>query len=394
MDQAKPQTDQLGAATPARRSYFEKFIPAYHTAALLTFNTLLLGLFAGAIYFGVSRLAYHETPEPPKTPVEKYGEQKVLAVHPHRCPEETKLLLKETWSRPLIFEPYTQFAEAPFRGKYVNVADAGFRLVEDQGPWPPARENFNVFVFGGSTTFGYGVADAETIPAALQRKLKNFSPRRVCVYNFGRAHYYSTQERVLFANLLAADVVPAAAVFIDGLNDFYFHENAPEYSADFIAFLNRRLFERKKLTEEWPSVVLQPLPGEPKPGASESECATALCQRYLRNRTLLDALCRAYGVQVVFVWQPVPTYKYDLKYHPFQAGLREHQFTAVGYQTMARLRQLQAPHPNELWLADLQENATEPLYIDAVHYSPKMCEKIAAELDQFARHHWQTKAPP
>lgn len=102
-------------------------------------------------------------------------------------------------------------------------------MVEDEGPWPPAKSNLNIFVFGGSTTFGYGIADGETIASALQRKLANSSSKPIRIYNFGRGHYYSTQERILFSNLLGAGTVADVAVFIDGLNEFYYRKDAPQY---------------------------------------------------------------------------------------------------------------------------------------------------------------------
>jgi hypothetical protein len=35
---------------------------------------------------------------------------------------------------------------------------------------------------------------------------------------------------------------------------------------------------------------------------------------------------------------------------------------------------------NSLWLGDIQKNMTEPLYVDAVHYSGDMCKVVARKL--------------
>ena len=36
-----------------------------------------------------------------------------------------------------------------------------------------------------------------------------------------------------------------------------------------------------------------------------------------------------------------------------------------------------------LWLADMQEGRTEPLYMDAVHYTAQFCEAIAVHISDF-----------
>jgi len=53
----------------------------------------------------------------------------------------------------------------------------------------------------------------------------------VVVYNFGRAGYYSTQERILFEYFVAKGVKPDVAIFLDGLNDFFEKEkDEPDFS--------------------------------------------------------------------------------------------------------------------------------------------------------------------
>jgi len=132
------------------------------------------------------------------------------------------------------FDQFVGFKEAPFRGKYVNVADNGYRLSPPQGPWPIDPKNYNVFVFGGSTTFGYGVTDDQTIPARMQAIMMEHSlARRVCVYNFGRGFYYSTPERILFEQLLLGGARPNLAVFLDGVNDFGSADDRFVYSRAF-----------------------------------------------------------------------------------------------------------------------------------------------------------------
>jgi len=313
---------------------FQKIARVYRDVALYSFNTLLLFLIVVGGVFLVSKSRNQEEPE---NPISKYGMAKLQSVYPERSSAEIAALLDENWGRPLIYEPYTQFTEAPFHGRYVNIADGGYRLIENQGPWPPDKQNLNIFVFGGSTTFGYGVADSETIPSALQKKLRLSSSKRVCVYNFGRAHYYSTQERILFSNLLVSGIAPDVAVFIDGLNEFYYRKDAPEYSSQLMRVLNENFHVRKKPLEE-PTIsdIVRKLPDRnARDGATGTEVARAICQRYLSNRQLIESMAQARNIKTLFVWQPVPTYKFDLKYHPFQKDFGRHLFSRIGYEQMA-----------------------------------------------------------
>ncbi|HEY0552268.1 MAG TPA: hypothetical protein VGF13_21895, partial [Verrucomicrobiae bacterium] len=136
------------------------------------------------------------------------------------------------------------------------------------------------------------------------------------------------------------------------------------------------------------SDIVRKSSGEDGTAVTEQKTAEMICQRYIRNRTMIDAVAKAYGIRTIFVWQPVPTYKFDLKLHPFtDADFGRHHLSGVGYEEMAQWRRSNAPPANELWLADLQENASEPLYVDAVHYSPKMCDRIADEIARFIQEH-------
>src|SRR5262249_15912744 len=106
----------------------------------------------------------------------------------------------------------------------LNNHEAGFRLIgHDQGPWPPDKNVYNVFVFGGSTTWGGGNMDGETLPAYLQALLRQRAGTdRINGYNFGAGAHFSTQEVTYLQNRLRDGFIPDMAVFIDGLNDFYF----------------------------------------------------------------------------------------------------------------------------------------------------------------------------
>jgi hypothetical protein len=94
----------------------------------------------------------------------------------------------------------------------------------------------------------------------------------------------------------------------------------------------------------------------------------------------------------VFVWQPVPSFKYDLNYHflyrdrPFAPGERvPYEDIGRSYVRMAEMRSALESRSNFLWLADIQANRCENLYVDRVHYSAKFSQEIADEILKFLR---------
>ncbi len=353
----------------------------------------VLAVFHGVLLFaGLNLLAWAVLALFPQDPIAlTYGERPFGLVYPGHDRAQVQELLRETWSRPLTWEPFTESRERRYQGRFVNVHPAGFRLSRGQGSWPPDPARVNVFVFGGSTTFGYGVADDETIVSALQGFLdERLGPGRAACYNFGRGAYYSSGERILFEELLAAGEVPRVAVFIDGLNEFAF-------GAPFPAERLRRAVNTpasgalRLLADELPltRLVARWKAGKP-PRRSQAEVAALYddaalldgrIQRYQANRRLISTVAAGWGVRPLFVWQPVPTYHYDLRYHLFgDLDFGNNNYSTFGYPRMAELLRREPPGPEFLWAADLQQGVRQPLYVDQIHYTAAMSARIGAEV--------------
>jgi hypothetical protein len=295
---------------------------------------------------------------------------------------------------PLAYQPFTEFQERPRSSAFVNVDEAGFRRIDHQGPWPPDPGRTNVFVFGGSTTFGYGVADEDTIPSRLQPLLQSRAAD-VRVYNFARGYYYSTQERILFEQLLAAGHVPAVAIFVDGLNDFCFDRNESSVSPRLAAALEAGT--RVSFVDWLSSTPLGravafvqnrlPRAVDATGGTSSTELSDddirRIIGRYLENKRLIEAASSAHGVTPIFVWQPVPMYRYDPQFHLF-AGRGFFGVTRVrhGYEVMADVVRDRPIDGHFLWLADVQEHSRDPLYVDIVHYAPPFAARLASLIDE------------
>ena len=377
----------------------ERITHAYKTLSLIALNAFvvfcLLNLFAYVAGILLEKPAGERV-------IREHGMAKLQRAYPHMDALQIKDLHRETWGRSLVYEPLTEFREPASQGKYVNVSADGYRMHDKGGGWPPATNNMTIFVFGGSTTFGYGVADSETIPARIQTKIHKLKVggRPVSVYNFGRGFYTSSQERILFEKLIQGGNLPQVAVFIDGINEPVFPSEHTELSVD----LDNAV--REKNGEVWNYGILRRLPimalvaGQTK--ADRMQLAAAqeaslkrqlqdgadlnydsasgvICRRYLDSIRMINAVSKEFRIRSLFVWQPAPLYNFDPARHPFGADPNHLALPHV-YQRMNALRAKDNSSKSFLWLADIQAGRNEPLYVDSVHYSALFSDLIADEI--------------
>lgn len=371
------------------------------TAAGYLVNTIILlvvlNVLLGAIYYVYGAYEARKT----NAVFTKYPElaKQIVKLYPSMSEDDITQLLRETWSRQLVSKPVVGFGEGPYHGKFVNVTEQGFRPGTDQGPWPPVRDGKNViaFLFGGSTTFGYGVTDAQALGSQLQPLLTQKLGRPVEVYNFGQSKYGSTQERLLFEKLLLEGQKPDIAIFVDGLNDFQFTWGDEELNWTSYVGEGSGSGAGVSTWGGWLRDGIEMLPMarlakgvrsklghkrtfydvDPSHNFDDVAALQKVIDRYYLNAEMIEAESKALGIQTLLVWQPVPMYAYDLKYHPFiQNGFGDFAYAKRGYPLMAEAASKRRPD-DFLWCADMQKDLHEPLYVDAVHYSPKMTGMVA-----------------
>ena len=126
-------------------SQLDKVAKAYRGISLVVLNTILLFIFINLILLvAYSANDYLESDEDPVSIRYQgiiYDDRSLSAIYPDFSDEKVRTLLRETWSRPYIYDAFTQFKERPFRGEHVNVTEGGFRHTLDQGPWPPTPQS-------------------------------------------------------------------------------------------------------------------------------------------------------------------------------------------------------------------------------------------------------------
>lgn len=325
-----------------------------------------------------------------------YPDSALNALYGSTNPEKYREVIGEFWRADNThYEPFQEFAMTEFEGRHVNFTRQGFRSNGPaQAPFDsPTRK---IFVFGGSTTLGAGVADDETIPAYLQSAVEA-GGSRLKVFNFGIVGAYSTQERIVLEQLLTRGEVPAYAVFIDGLNDFYMCA-VPDSSlwseriANSMASWSRRPLLLELAQRSRVVTLFKALSGntatlqDKKRGhdCSSDEDIDKVIQRLDANRKMVAGIAEKMGFNAIFVQQPVPTYAYDNSKRPVPVlpeMLGRHRNSSKGYQRMAAKRDAQGfLGYDPLWL--VETNVEGAAYIDTVHYSPAMNKAISQQVAQ------------
>lgn len=367
----------------------------YRGVAAFWLNVCVLFVVANAIALAALSLAARRRGAP-LLPVVDRAFERIYA----NLSEEDRTVLARESAQDFVYEPFTEFRERPSAGRFVNVDPNGFRRTKNQGPWPPDPRYCNVFMFGSSTTFGYGVADEHTIASYLQDLLGAAGlPRQPRVYNFAHGGYYSTQERILFERLVVAGHVPDMAIFVDGPADLIFayddepiltsairqcieaekHAAVPELRTALAVLPMTRALGLLGVGAQ-PEQPGAPPAGEPKhPRAYDDPAGAArVIEHYVRNMRLIEGAARAVGTTPAFVWQPSPTYKYDLRYHVHSGSFGVHDYSRFGYPRVAEYVRTHDLGPSFLWCADIQEGVRELLYVDQTHYAPVLSQQLAA----------------
>lgn len=331
------------------------------------------------------------------TPMKAFGVDRLLPAYPGWSSSQLIQLHQE--SRVVFtFQPIVQFRIKPTAGSYVNASPIGFRSNVHQAPWPPSRESVNVFLFGGSTTFGWLLADRDAIGSQLQEQVAAAGSRRpVAIYNFGQPAYISTQEALFFQSLVMAGTVPDIAVFVDGFNDFFFRGEIPFTGRLRATMDGTDLRDRIGLVTDLPMTKLaRRLSGwlfdrPPVQDLSgEQHVFQRIIAQWFRNKQLIEEIAQHHGVKTVFVWQPVATFQYDINQH----FLHRQKPLAVGepvpnadigraYALMSQRRQELEAQQNFLWLADMQADKRENLYVDRLHYNATFSGEIAGRILEF-----------
>jgi len=305
-------------------------------------------------------------------------------------------------SHPFVFNPWTTFMLSPVAGRYLNVLQGpilNHRAVTGAGAAPVSEPRIRIWCFGGSTLYGFGVPDSQTIPSHLQRILNEYEKLGpVEVVNFGQPYWFSSVEVAAYNSLLQSERRPDAVIFLDGLNDManlVAGRTTPYFAGQADAAWARKRADARHMlpwltiNESFPlsriaRFVEGRFLGMPKSVPAYRPAnpldARHVVDIYMDNLKKAKALSEGFGVRAFFFLQPVPWYgQYAAKDvttgFPFgdkQTALSAYEDIASRFSGRDDARALHESLLNH-----------EAPFVDNFHYSDSANALLAAELVDF-----------
>lgn len=296
-----------------------------------------------------------------------------------------------------------------WHGEYINTDDSEMgtwrRTIQAMSQGCTKTEVRRIWVFGGSTVFGVGTPDAETIPSYLSRELNTDPSACVDVINLGAEGYVTNQEAILLMPQLKAGRQPDIAVFYDGAVESLvggFSPGIPTAHSQFETM--KAKFESPAATRPgclkllYSAQVVELLReifgSDDDVTVSDEELAArahATLENYEANLKLVEILAKAYGFKAYFFWQPVLAYG-DKPLVPFERELRDsdrHGLAEVIHRGLNAVYQ-QAEEGavasgKFVFLGRVFDKVPEPLYVDGFHLDSRGNEIIAHAIAQTIR---------
>jgi lysophospholipase L1-like esterase len=365
--------------------------------AWLILGISILLLLAVELLFSVLLALHRGTPTDPRFHADAFGNAEWAEAYFH-----------EFNSIPMKWQPYVHWRREPFKGKYINVDQEGIRQTWNAKGKPPSGSKiFRIFIFGGSSLWGSGTADNDTIPSNLSRLL-NEHGFNVEVTNFGESGYVSTQEIVVLLRQLQNDKVPDLAIFYDGSNDTFstfqnrgvagLPQNESNREREFNLLrpsMKRRLYTEAFRAALTSTATYQVLTGMARritrrdvfsqeeallASNSESQLASDVARIYSWNMRFVKALGEIYGFRALFYWQPNILTKHQLTSYEQQVQSEVkhlemyYMTTTTGVKT--RLSDVDVFHD----ISDVFAGDSRPYFFDPWHLSRAGNEIVARRI--------------
>ncbi|HEV7517860.1 MAG TPA: SGNH/GDSL hydrolase family protein [Thermoanaerobaculia bacterium] len=293
------------------------------------------------------------------------------------------------------WEPFSYYSLKPYQGRYIHVDAAGRRRTWNR-PLPERRNAVRIALFGGSTVWGFGVRDDDTLPSQLSRLLAA-AGLEVIVTNYGQIAHVSSQQVVCLLRALESAPAPQIVVFYDGINDTLAalsnqragvtiseRERAQEFRLQSQpSRLLTALFRGSGLVR-WLQLREPPLPiaGLRNPARAELLAGEVL-RRYGANVRLVEEAGRIGGFQSLFYWQPLVLQKRHLTPYERRMGIggSAGDFFARVYREAPLYRPL-ARDPRFHDISSLFAETTEPRFLDRFHLGEEGNREVAERMLQ------------
>lgn len=307
----------------------------------------------------------------------------------------------ETWFKDYVREassvffnvawsPYVYWKTNAFKGQYININDDSTRKT-----WTPPfdlnKPVYEIFIFGGSTLWGWGARDDQTIPSLISKVLYNKYGIQSKITNYGEIGYINTQEFIRFIKELQQDKVPQVVVFYDGLNDVFtalqsrvagIPQNEFKREKEFKDSIFRKLFDSFIAKSALYKVIFEvfgngSIESDSKLLSSEylNQLSDQIASVHIANMKIIKSISSELKIKSLFYWQPVIFTKNDLSYPEREFAELHNYAKPLSIKTNDKMQSSQ-----ELGfynISNILSGYNKSFYIDPWHIDEKGNEIIA-----------------
>ncbi len=220
-----------------------------------------------------------------------------------------------------------------------------------------------IWLFGGSTAFGFGQRSDHTIASELVRGAQARGVP-VEVVNFGVSGWVNAQETQLFADRLAAGPRPDVAIFLDGANDTALGIERMRYG-----LLDTTRTWYQTMTDQQRDRLAAEATARGWSSSDDLALATRLAADQYRRGVLEGrSLGQGAGVHVVHYWQP-QLYTIPLDRPLVRDALDQWKISAEQHDAMGRVVAdvATASGVGPVDLTHVFDHAREPIFYDTSH---------------------------
>ncbi len=296
------------------------------------------------------------------------------------------------------YQPFVGWTKKEYKGNYIVINEDGDRIHENHTNGSDTIKH--AAFLGGSTAWGTGSADDETIPAFLDALNTD-----LIVHNFGEEAYNSRQELAKLINLYLDKRHFDSVIFLDGANEVtsYCIKGASKVTHHKEALFRKRIEDNIsgvknnvvfvaldylfiKKTNRLINALLRVEEIDPSifyDCDKNDKKANYIAHTILENWKIAHALVNSKGGRFIAILQPNafvgnPQLSHLKDFPPMKNYLAD-QFKSV-YPIIQKL----IAEENLPWIYDLTDiyNSEEYIYIDYVHVSPNGNLIMAKRINQ------------
>jgi hypothetical protein len=287
-----------------------------------------------------------------------------------------------------LYEPFVGWKTRPYKGFTTNINQEGIRKTASVSQISDSvRET--VRFFGGSTLWGEGSDDSNTIPSLFQKLNSRFT-----VYNHGQLAYNSRQNLAALISLYEEGKSSDIVIFYDGVNDASFlcpsdvevpgHRLVPMFRKKlYTSYFNMAKEAIGKLFFE--NLILLSKKLNPAERDDMYNCLTspekaeAIANFMLTNWEIAHDIVTSRGGKFYAVLQPAAYVGNPRTDHLELGPVLGENFKTVYELLYKKIQEKQYP-----WIFDLSKSfdGDDYIFIDFCHVSPEGNQVMANEIDK------------